>query len=196
MRATTEDVRDRVLRAARKEFATYGLAGARIDRVAREAQASKERLYAYFSDKEALFTAVLDLNLTEFFAAVRLTPDDVPGFVGAVVDHSTKYPEHLRMLTWARLDDHKFQPIINRAVPEANIEALREGQRRGLIDSFWDPVQLLELLLAIGLAWAQAPEAGYFHGSDDTVLASCRAASVEAARRLIPPAGTASLPGH
>jgi AcrR family transcriptional regulator len=174
-----------VLRAARKEFATYGLAGARIDRVARDAQASKERLYAYFSDKEALFTAVLDLNLAEFFAAVRLTPEDVPGFVGAVVDHSTRHPEHLRMITWARLDNNKFQPIINRAVPEANIEALREGQRRGLIDSFWDPAQLLELLLAIGLAWAQAPEAGYFTGSDDAILASCRAASVEAARRLI-----------
>ncbi len=180
-------MRDRVLRAARKEFAMYGLAGARIDRVARDAQASKERLYAYFADKEALFTAVLDLNLAEFFDAVRLTPDDIPGFVGAVVDHSSSHPEHIRMLTWARLDDVKFQPMINRAVPEANLEALREGQRLGLVDSCWDPVQLLELLLAIGLAWARAPESGYFHDSDATVLSSCRAASVEAARRLIAP---------
>jgi AcrR family transcriptional regulator len=188
MKVTTEDVRSRILHAARKEFATYGLAGARIDRVARDAHASKERLYAYFSDKEALFMAVLDLNLAEFFAAVRLTPEDIPGFVGEVVDHSSSHPEHIRMLTWARLDDLKFQPMINRAVPEANIEALREGQRRGLVDSCWDPVQLLELLLSIALAWARAPEAGYFHGSDATVLASCRAASVEAARRLIAPA--------
>jgi AcrR family transcriptional regulator len=187
MRVQRTDVRERVLQAARKEFAAYGLAGARIDRIARDARASKERLYAYFSDKQALFAAVLDQNLAEFFAAVRLTPDNIPGFVGAVVDHSKAHPDHLRMLTWARLDDLPFQPMIDRAVPEANIEAIREGQRLGLVDSFWDPVQLLELLLAIGLAWAQAPEVGYFVDSDANILASCRAASVEAARRLISP---------
>jgi len=187
MRDSTEDVRQRVLIAARREFATYGLAGARIDRIAREARASKERLYAYFADKEALFGAVLDLNVAEFSAAVQLNPDDVPGFVGAVVDHSNAHPEHLRMLTWARMDDTKFRPVISRAVAEANLEALRESQRLGFVDASWDPRQLLELLFAIGLAWANAPEAGYLHGADESALASCRAASVEAARRLISP---------
>jgi AcrR family transcriptional regulator len=190
MKSTTEDVRQRVLLAARKEFAAYGLAGARIDRVAREARASKERLYAYFSDKEALFTAVLDLNLAEFFAAVQLTPEDVPGFVGAVVDHSIAHPEHIRMLTWARLDDLKFQPMIDHAVPAANLEAIREAQRLGLVDPDWDPVQLLELLLSIALVWAQAPEVGYSHAMDAAVVASRRAASVEAARRIIAPSST------
>jgi AcrR family transcriptional regulator len=170
MRDSTEDVRQRVLIAARREFATYGLAGARIDRIAREARASKERLYAYFADKEALFGAVLDLNVAEFSAAVQLNPDDVPGFVGAVVDHSNAHPEHLRMLTWARMDDTKFRPVISRAVAEANLEALRESQRLGFVDASWDPRQLLELLFAIGLAWANAPEAGYLHGADESAL--------------------------
>jgi AcrR family transcriptional regulator len=188
VKANTEDVRQRLLLAARKEFAAYGLAGARIDRVAREARASKERLYAYFADKEALFTAVLDLNLAEFFAAVRLTPEDVPGFVGAVVDHSITHPEHIRMLAWARLDDVKFQPMINNAVPAANLEALRQAQGLGLVDPGWDPVHLLELLLAVALVWAQAPELGYSRARDASVRTLCREASVEAARRLIAPA--------
>ena len=57
MRTTTE-LRDEILAAARAEFARCGLAGARIDRIAKSAKASKERLYAHFSDKEALFREV------------------------------------------------------------------------------------------------------------------------------------------
>ena len=59
-----------ILAAARAEFAHYGLAGARIDRIARTAQASKERLYAHFGDKETLFREVL--------AADLFPPDDLP----------------------------------------------------------------------------------------------------------------------
>src|SRR3981189_168640 len=54
VRNTTE-LRGEILAAARTEFAQYGLAGARIDRIAGSAHASKERLYAHFADKEALF---------------------------------------------------------------------------------------------------------------------------------------------
>jgi AcrR family transcriptional regulator len=71
------ELRDEILAAARAEFARHGLAGARIDRIATSASASKERLYSYYGDKAALFQAVLDLNTAEFFAAVRLDADDV-----------------------------------------------------------------------------------------------------------------------
>ena len=53
VRSTTE-LRDVIIDAARAEFAQYGLAGSRIDRIAKSANASKERLYAHFGDKEAL----------------------------------------------------------------------------------------------------------------------------------------------
>ena len=87
--------------AARSEFAQYGLAGARIDRIARAAEASKERLYAHFKDKEALFRSVVAADLAEFFAAVTLRPDAVPEFVGDIYDLACRRPEHLRMITWA-----------------------------------------------------------------------------------------------
>ena len=61
MRTTTE-LRDEILTAARAEFAQYGLAGARIDRIARSASASKERLYAHFGDKETLFRDVVAMR--------------------------------------------------------------------------------------------------------------------------------------
>src|ERR1700687_1220068 len=49
-----------ILDAAMREFAHEGLAGARIDAIARAAGVNKALLYYYFSDKESLYGAVLD----------------------------------------------------------------------------------------------------------------------------------------
>jgi AcrR family transcriptional regulator len=76
----------RIIDAARTEFAAFGLAGARIDRIAKRASASKERLYAYYSDKRELFLAVLELNLREFTTSVVLMTDDLPAFASSLYD--------------------------------------------------------------------------------------------------------------
>src|SRR5678815_1214195 len=49
-----------ILAAARDEFAEFGLGGARMDRIAERAGLNKRLIYYYFSDKEALFQAVLE----------------------------------------------------------------------------------------------------------------------------------------
>src|SRR5437773_9948366 len=49
-----------ILDAATREFATEGMAGARIDAIARAARVNKALLYYYFRNKEALYGAVLD----------------------------------------------------------------------------------------------------------------------------------------
>jgi AcrR family transcriptional regulator len=48
-----------ILRAARDEFCTNGLDGARVDAIAARANANKRLLYHYFGNKEALYLAVL-----------------------------------------------------------------------------------------------------------------------------------------
>lgn len=50
--------RSRIFEVATKEFAMKGYAGARIDVIAREAKINKQRIYAYFGDKEGLFVEV------------------------------------------------------------------------------------------------------------------------------------------
>ena len=40
------------------EFALHGVDGARINRIAERARAGKERIYAWFGDKDALFDTV------------------------------------------------------------------------------------------------------------------------------------------
>jgi AcrR family transcriptional regulator len=179
----TTDVRSRILLAARSEFATYGLAGARIDRIAKAASASKERLYAHFADKAALFQAVLDANAAEFHAAVALDPADVAAFVGAVFDHAHEHPDILRMLTWARLEGIDYD-LPDGAEPDAKLAAVRRAQDLGHIDASWAPEELLPILFGIAQAWVQAPLVAHRNAAE-TPLSAHRASAVEAARRVL-----------
>jgi TetR/AcrR family transcriptional regulator len=67
-RGKPEQSRAAILKAAVREFARDGVAGARTDAIARLAGVNKALLYYYFKDKEALYEAVLD----EVFGGVRL----------------------------------------------------------------------------------------------------------------------------
>src|ERR1700758_1912068 len=68
-RGQPEESRAAILKAAAKEFAEHGIAGARTDAIAREARVNKALLYYYFKDKETLYGAVLD----EAFSGLKNT---------------------------------------------------------------------------------------------------------------------------
>ena len=59
-RGRPEQTRAAILDAAVREFAQEGIAGARIDAIARAAGVNKALLYYYFHDKEQLYGAALD----------------------------------------------------------------------------------------------------------------------------------------
>ncbi len=185
MRSTTE-LRDVILGAARAEFARYGLAGARIDRIARTAHASKERIYAHFGDKEALFREVLAADSAEFFRAISLRHRTVPEFVADVYDLSRRRPEHLRMITWARLEGFALEEprADGVSVFAETVAAIRAAQVADEIDRAWEPADLIVLLLGIGLAWASSPHPDA-STDDPATVARRRAAAVEAATRII-----------
>ncbi|MDN4522025.1 MULTISPECIES: TetR family transcriptional regulator [Mycolicibacterium] len=195
MRSTGE-LRDAILVAARAEFAQYGLAGARIDRIAKAAAASKERLYAHFRDKETLFREVLAADGAEFFAAVSLRPDSVPEFAGDIFDLSLSHPEHFRMINWGRLEGVSLDPPARddgRTAATEALDAVRTAQRDGLVDSRWDPEELLILLFGLGLAWAYWPDPRS-DTEDADRIAQRRAAAVEAASRIVAVADGPSKP--
>ncbi|UVO12933.1 TetR family transcriptional regulator [Mycobacterium sp. SVM_VP21] len=186
MRRNATELRGQILDAARAEFARHGLAGSRIDRIAREAHASKERLYAHFGDKEALFRDVVATDVTAFYRSVTLLPDAVPEFAGDVYDLGRNSPEHVRMVTWARLEGLSLEEPHGdgRAIFEHAVTAIETAQTAGYVDSSWEPLDLLALLFGIGLAWAHSPEP-YETLTDRAVIARQRRAAVEAARRIV-----------
>src|SRR5437867_7995899 len=66
-RGKPEQSRAAILKAAVREFAQEGVAGARTDAIARAAGVNKALLYYYFEGKEGLYRAVLD----QVFGGVR-----------------------------------------------------------------------------------------------------------------------------
>lgn len=174
--------------AARAEFAQYGLAGARIDRVAKTANASKERLYAHFGDKETLFRQVVTSDAEQFIHAVAVRPDAVAQFAGEVFDLARANPEHLRMITWARLEGLRLtQPEFDgQGVLERDVRAVAQAQRDGLVDPRWDPEQLVIMLFGLGMAWAHWPDQIGL-SDDEHAAAQRRAAVVEAAAKVVAP---------
>ncbi|MDJ0337237.1 TetR family transcriptional regulator [Cryobacterium sp. PH31-O1] len=186
------DPQTRILEAARAEFAAYGLAGARIDRIAKNAAASKERLYAYYSDKQQLFLDVLELNLREFASDAVLTDHDVPAFAGALFDHAVLHGDHLRMIDWARLEtDGTWLPALEVMVGyrDEQVRRIRLAQQLGRVDASWDPVHLMTLIFGVASAWMHEPGAVAPRGApaDPEAVAARRASVIGAVERLIAP---------
>lgn len=174
----------RILAAALEEFTAYGLAGARIDRIAEAAQANKRSIYVYFSSKELLFTAALHQVIRDLVEEVPLTEDDLPGYAGRMFDYHLTHPQALRMSMWRHLERPGAGPDVAQ-VYEAKVEAVsrRPGGRNAL-----PATDLVVLTIGLAQSWLLTPDDLLgADGSDPRSaerLAAHRQVVVEAARRL------------
>src|SRR5215470_2077845 len=104
-RGKPEETRKAILHAAVKEFAAYGIDGARTDAIARAAKVNKALLYYYFKDKETLHAAVLDQVFGGLTTAVmqvlnqNLSPrKKILAYVGAHFDYIASHPKYPRLV--------------------------------------------------------------------------------------------------
>ncbi len=70
-RADRSSTRERVIQAADRLWGLNGARGASLDDIAREASVTKPTVYYYFTDKSALFTAVICSVLEEHGAGLK-----------------------------------------------------------------------------------------------------------------------------
>lgn len=188
--------RARLLDAAFSEFAAYGIAGARVDRIAEAAQANKRLIYVYYGNKEQLFDAVLQRALETGSESVPFDVDDLPGYAGAIYDHLVERPSLMRLVLWKQLE-RPGSTDTEAASYQGKIAAVRQAQEAGRIDDGVDAADVLTLVMAMSQAWF-----GAFGGPavDGTTavgepgtgwapeqLARHRAAVVEAVRRITAP---------
>jgi TetR/AcrR family transcriptional regulator len=80
-RRQPEASRNAILQAALAEFASEGLAGARIDAIADAAGVNKALLYYYFRDKDTLYGEILDAFFAQLLTRITAVCDQ-PGTAG------------------------------------------------------------------------------------------------------------------
>lgn len=141
--------------AATVEFAKFGIAGARVDKIAEVAGCNKAMIYAYFGNKDGLFDAVFTAYVEAYLAKVGFSADDLPAYAGRVFDYFEEHPEHLRLAVWYRLErpgSARMEAVLE--VNTARLEELGEALASGALVSEFSPVELLSLVQAIATSWS------------------------------------------
>ncbi|MGA7382652.1 MAG: TetR/AcrR family transcriptional regulator [Terriglobales bacterium] len=162
-RGRPEQSRAAILQAAVREFSREGVAGARIDAIARRARVNKALLYYYFKDKEALYSAVLDQVFGGLAAAVNtafaltIPPrDKVLAYVSAHFDYVAGHPLYPRivqgeMMSAGRNGSSQLDRIVKqyfRPLAGQLSQVLTEGMAAGDFRSV-DPMQVVPSMISV-----------------------------------------------
>jgi TetR/AcrR family transcriptional regulator len=120
------DTKEKILEAARQEFAGHGLAGARVDRIAQSAAVNKAMIYYHFHSKENLYQAVIEDHwaLISEFLEKNIVSDI------SVEDVFPKISEFINSLLSERKN---FLPIILREIADGG-ERIKTAMTRLISD--------------------------------------------------------------
>jgi AcrR family transcriptional regulator len=183
-----EATKRRIFAAATTEFASRGVAGARIDRIAAAACANKQLIYAYFGNKQELFDVVVSEQVTRFLAEVPLDATRLPEFGVAAYDFFVANPEIIRLGSWHALEleesEHRIE-VIERAIRD-HTRAVARAQADGLVDATIGAAELVAMVISIAQTWAIAtPERRSPSDESPGARARQREGVLEACRRLV-----------
>lgn len=152
-----------ILAAAGAEFAAKGLAGARVDQIARRAGVNKRMLYHYFGNKEALWLAVLEqayanIRREEGMLDVgRLAPvEGMRRLIEFSIGYCADHPEFLALLNSENL--HKARYLrrskkmreLHTSLLQVIADLLARGGRQGVFRAGVDPAELYIDIAALG----------------------------------------------
>jgi AcrR family transcriptional regulator len=152
--------RQRILEAAMAEFSTHGIAGARVDRIAKAAGCNKNLIYIYFESKENLFKTVLKKHLSGAYQHLPLDPTDLPDFAVRVFDFAMANPALMRLMAWDSLES-RVDKLEERSVERSGKVALiARAQKAGQLDTALPAGFLMNAILALATAWSAANAVG------------------------------------
>jgi AcrR family transcriptional regulator len=187
-----ETSKERILEAALAEFAAYGVAGARVDRIAATAGCNKNLIYIYFQDKDTLFKTVLMKQVARIAADLPFTADDLPGYAVRAFDYAMKHPDLMRLMAWFNLEQGSDVTPERRASFNAKVTALRNAQESGVLSHAFPPRFLAAGVMALATAWSAANPFGHVLDPDATKDLSALRDAVADAVRIIATAQKAS----
>ena len=154
--------RRRILEAALTAFAAEGLDGARIDRIARAAEANVQMIYRYFGDKEGLYRAALE----ETYGRIRilerqldlgtLPPQDgIRLLIEFTFDYLCDNPDFVSIIRGENMSGGRFVrqlamvPDTTQPLVEALAGIVLRGQASGVFTAEVDTTQLYVTILSL-----------------------------------------------
>jgi TetR/AcrR family transcriptional regulator len=143
----------RIVVAARKVFAKRGLAGARMDDIARAAGVNKALPYYYFRNKEELHRFVLETMIAQISAQMESPavlsmdpPERVRALVNLTFDFVMRNPAYPRLIQREMMADrrplHWMVVAHHRPLHKRAVKTIREGIARGQFRAV-DPDQMV-----------------------------------------------------
>lgn len=151
-----EATRERILEAAMAEFSAYGIAGARVERIAKTAGCNKNLIYVYFESKENLFSTILQKNLSRVYDDIPFTPEDLSGYAKHVFDYTMAHPDLMRLMAWFSLEKTVESPSDRKAVHGTKVEELSKAQMAGTVGSTFPSSFLLTVIMTLATAWTES----------------------------------------
>lgn len=151
--------RERILRAATEEFAEFGFAGARINRIADAASVNKQLIYHYFDSKDGIYAAVLGQMLTSMHYSVDAT-SGIHQLMRRQIGDPDARRAWSRMVAWEGLAGDR--PVASAPERQESIDrqvqSIMRLQREGQVATDVDARFVLATIYAIGTAPFVTPQ--------------------------------------
>ena len=170
-----EEIRGRILDAARELFVSEGFESVTMRRIAEKIEYSPTAIYFHFKDKDALLTELCEHDFREFahgFNLIAQIPDPVERLRTAghaYVQFGLTNPSHYRLMfmTPKVLDDAAKRVTIDKGNPEEDAYAFLKGIVADLVagDHFRDGINDVDL--AAQVIWSGV------HGLVSLEIAKC-----------------------
>ncbi|TDL81251.1 TetR/AcrR family transcriptional regulator [Palleronia sediminis] len=156
-----ERTRRAILDAAREEFCTHGLNGARIERITRKSRENTRMIYHYFGNKEGLYLAVLGAVYGEIRAQERqldlASADPLEGMrrlIGFTFDFFATRSDFLALIGSENIQRARFLrqlpdiQAMTTPLTDSIRDLLARGHRQGVFRADVDAVQFYVSIVA------------------------------------------------
>ena len=180
----------RILEAATAEFAQFGFAGARIERITSAARTNKAQVYGYFGTKDGLFDAVLAESFRQIIDLATIEANDLPGWAVRLYDEYLVRPDIVRLATWARLERSPQGHLVaaDERQDDEKLAAIAAAQQAGAVGA-GDPFDVMAMVIAMSMAWSPVSNVYAASSDEEAVEHERRRAYLrEAVRRAVAPA--------
>ena len=138
--------RERILAAALAEFSEKGLAGARVDGIARRARVNKRMLYHYFGNKDVLFREIMKRKLEQRAGWAAASPDNPGETLTYWFRLACEDADWVRLIEWEALavgDGPVLSEAERRRAFATGVQKVRTLQAKGLLPRDLDAGHLL-----------------------------------------------------